>query len=158
SFLGAALAARIRDDPEVARVVAIDVRPPEEVHPRVGFRQLDLSRPSAELELADVFHHEGVNTVVHVAFLGGPIADVAFAHELEAIGTLNVLTASAAARVDRLVVQSTTAVYGAHPKNPALITEEQPLRAPEGFRFLGDRLEAEREVERFARDHPRTTV
>src|SRR5262245_61472719 len=107
SFLGSALIQRLRDEPRWKRIVAVDVRPPEGAHSRVVFRRLDLSRPSAELELAEVLGAEEVDTVVHVAFLGGPIADQAFAHELEAIGTLNVITACTAASVERLVVQST---------------------------------------------------
>lgn len=157
SFLGSRLLARLRDDPRWTRLVAVDVRPPEEAHPRVVFRRLDLSRPSAEIELAEVLTSEKVDTVVHVAFLGGPIADQAFAHELEAIGTLNVLTACTEAKVARLVVQSTTAVYGAHPRNPALLTEDQPLRAG-GVRFLEDRVDAEGALARHAREHPERQV
>jgi UDP-glucose 4-epimerase len=138
-------------------LVAVDGRPPAETHPRVVFRRLDLSRPSAELELAEILESEAVDTVAHVAFLGGPIADQAFAHELEAIGTLNVITASTAANVRRLVVQSTTAVYGAHPRNPALIGEDQPLRAG-GVRFLDDRVDAEAVLARHAREHPNRQI
>lgn len=152
-YLGRRLVGRLVEDPDVDRIVAFDLRPPELPVPKLRFARVDLTRPSADGELARILHDEGATTLVHLAFLGNPIADPVYAHELEAIGTLHVLNACADARVRRLVVQSMTALYGADPKHPALIPESRATAAPRS-RFLADKAEAERQVLRFAAEHP----
>jgi len=157
-LLGRRLAQRLAADPAVARIVAIDLRPPEEPLPKVVFHRIDLTRPSADQEIADILLVERCAALVHLAFFGEPIPNASYAHELEVIGTLHVLTAATAAKVERLVMRSTTAVYGAHPKNPSLIREDQRTRGAPSSRFVGDKLEAEREVRRFAEEHPEVAV
>lgn len=158
SFQGRGLEERLAADPSIERIVAVDLRPPEASHPKTIFRRVDLTRPSADQELADVLLVEGVDTLAHLAFFATPIHNAVYAHELEAIGTLHVLSAAAAARVKRLVVQSTTAVYGAHRKNPNLLTEEHAARGSPQSRFVTDKVEAERQVLRFAKEHPEVAV
>jgi len=51
-------------------------------------------------------------------------------------------------------VPSTTAVYGARPGNPILLDEDAPLHGCPGSRFVTDRLEVERQLMAFRRDHP----
>src|SRR4029077_18979767 len=53
---------------------------------------------------------------------------------------------------------STTLVYGAHPKNPNFLTEDAELRGHRDSRFVNDKVRAERQVQRFAREHPRVEV
>jgi len=158
SYLGSGLAERLASDPTIERVVAVDLRPPRSVPARMIFRRVDLTRPSADQELADVLAVEAVDTIVHLAFFASPIHNAAYAHELEAIGTLHVLSAAAATHAERLVVQSTTTVYGAHRKNPALLTEEHPVRGSPQSRFVTDKVEAEKQVLRWAREHEEVEV
>lgn len=158
SFFGVGLVERLVGDPTIERIVAIDLRPPRQIPPRMIFRRVDLTRPSADQELSDVLAVEGVETVVHLAYLPSPIHNATYAHELEAIGTLHLLAAAAASRVKHLVVQSTTAVYGAHPRNPNLLTEEHPVRGSPQSRFVTDKVEAERQVLRWAKEHPKAKV
>lgn len=155
SFLGRSLAERLSRDPSIERIVQVDLRPPEHLPPNSIFRRVDLTRPSADQELADVLLVEKVDTLVHLAYFGTPVPDASYAHELEAIGTLHMLSAVATAGVRRLVVQSTTAVYGAHRKNPQLLTERHPTRGAPTSRFITDKVEAETQVLRFAADRRR---
>ena len=156
-FLGRRLVARLTDDPRVERIVAVDLRPPEAVHPKLRFVRVDLTRPGADRELGEALSDEGATSLVHLAFFGSPVGNAAYAHELEAIGTLHVVTAAAAAKLPRFVLQSTTAVYGASPKNPSLLDERRPVTTPRS-RFLADKVEAERQVARFAAETPRAEV
>jgi UDP-glucose 4-epimerase len=152
-FLGKRLVDRLLADPDVDRVLACDIRPPDLPVPKLLYHRVDLTRPSADQELGRILADEGAATLVHLAFLANPIGDSTYAHELEAIGTLHVLNACAEAGVRRLVVQSTTALYGAHPKHPARIPEgHEP--GPARSQFLADKAEAERQVLRFAGEHP----
>jgi UDP-glucose 4-epimerase len=53
---------------------------------------------------------------------------------------------------------STTLVYGAHPKNPNFLTEDAELRGHRDSRFVNDKVRAEKQVQRFAREHPNVSV
>ena len=77
-----------------------------------------------------------------------------WAHELEDVGTMHVLNACAGVEPRRLVMISTTLVYGAHPKNPNFLTEDSELRGHRDSRFVNDKVRAEKQVQRFAREHP----
>jgi len=156
--IGRGLCARLAADPSIERVVAIDVRTPEELQPGIHFHRLDLSRPSAEQELADILLVEEADTIVHLAYFGAPVPDAAYAHEVEVIGTLHTLTAATAAQVRRIVVRSTSLIYGAHAKNPSLIREEDRIRGSAASRFVNDKVEAEQQVREFAASHPDTQV
>jgi UDP-glucose 4-epimerase len=92
--------------------------------------------------------------VVHCAFFTSPRRDTSYAHELESIGTLNLLAACAAAGVQHLLVRSFTAVYGARGQNPNFLTEERPLQPDVSLGWVRDKLEAEQHVASFARRYP----
>jgi UDP-glucose 4-epimerase len=57
---------------------------------------------------------------------------------------------------------STTLVYGAHPKNPNFLTEDAELRGhrsdDHSGRFVNDKVRAERQAQRFAREHREVEV
>lgn len=142
------------------RVLAIDARAPEgPLPPNAELVRLDLTRPGADGHLAAAFQAAGVEAVLHAAFLGRPVQNRMFAHELEAIGTLHVLNACAAAKVRKLVVTSTTGVYGAGPRNPNWLREDAPLCEPrDRSEFVADKVEAEHQVADFAAAHPAVVV
>ena len=58
-------------------------------------KKLDLTLPSADADMAAIVEREGVDTVLHAAFLSTPTHAHAWAHELEALGTMHVLNACA---------------------------------------------------------------
>jgi UDP-glucose 4-epimerase len=157
SFLGAGLLARLVEARGGDDVVAIDLAPaPGALDVRT--RELDLTEPASDQRLRDLLRKEQVDTVVHLAFFTNPRRDAAQAHELESIGTLNLLAAAAAAGVRQVVLRSFTAVYGAQGQNPNLLAEDSPLRPRPGLRWVRDKLEAEQHAAAFARRYPEVTV
>lgn len=50
---------------------------------------------------------------------------------------------------------STTLVYGANPKNPNFLAETSELRGHRDSRFINDKVHAEKQALRFAREHAR---
>jgi UDP-glucose 4-epimerase len=158
-FFGSAVLSRLEEDRRVHKVLAIDVRKPALPLDKVEFYKVDLTMPTADADLAAIFAREEVDTVVHTAFLSSPTHAVAWAHELEDIGTMHVLNACAEARagVRKVVVLSTTMVYGADAGNPNFIREDAELAAG-GSSFIEDKVGAERQVARFAKEHPETVV
>jgi UDP-glucose 4-epimerase len=157
-FLGTELIKRLEEDRRYARVLALDIRKPEIPLEKTEYHALDLTVPTVDAELAELLRAEGVDTLVHAAFLSYPTHAAEWAHELEDIGTMHVLNACAEVRPARLVMVSTTLVYGASPHNPNFLTEDHPLRGHADSRFITDKLRAEKQVQRFAAENPATQV
>ena len=150
---------RLGADPSCERLVVCDREAPElsvQAEGRVFGEALDLTHPVADQRVKALIEAHEINTVIHLGFLALPTHHSAWAHEVEAIGTLHLLNGCAAAGVDAVLLQSSTAVYGPHPRNPNFLSEDQPLRGVPASRFVCDRVEAERLLARFKRDCPET--
>jgi UDP-glucose 4-epimerase len=162
TFLGSELVRRLEEDPRYRRVLILDVRNPrpEQTHPgaKVAFYNVDLTQPTVDDDLATLLDREEVDTVVHGAFLSHPTHAQEWAHELEDVGTMHVLNACAEVGPPRLVMVSTTLVYGAHPRNPNFLSESAELRGHRDSRFINDKVRAEKQALRFARENPATRV
>jgi nucleoside-diphosphate-sugar epimerase len=147
--VGEALLRRLVGHDGIGRVVAIDVRRGDVEGPtwRIG----DVRDPVVAQYLS------GVDAVVHLAVdwsLGTPAADRS---ALNVRGTQTVVTAAAAAGVKRVVVVTSSSVYGALPDNPTPLPEDAPLLAPpEGI--VADLLEIERLAQDARRVHPGLAV
>ncbi|MDQ3370089.1 MAG: NAD-dependent epimerase/dehydratase family protein [Myxococcota bacterium] len=162
TFLGGELLRRLEEDPRYTRVLALDVRPPG-LRPggKVEFVKIDLTQPTVDGELATLLQTHAVDTFVHGAFLSHPTHAAEWAHELEDVGTMHVLNACSGASPRRFIMISTTLVYGAHPKNPNFLVEEAELRGHRSLhegRFVNDKVRAEKQVQRFAKEHPEVEV
>jgi len=159
TYLGTELLRRLEEDRAYGKVLALDVRPPPLVTGgKVGFVKIDLTQPTIDDELATLLTREQVDTVVHGAFLSHPTHASEWAHELEDVGTMHVLNACAGTSPRRLVMVSTTLVYGAHAHNPNFLTEDAELRGHRDSRFINDKVRAEKQAQRFARENPATGV
>ena len=101
----------------------------------------------------------GSRSLVHAAFREDPDPNLEMDHELETIGTLHVMHACAAAKVRRLVVVSSTMLYGPWPDNPNFLTEAHPAARASGRPQRGKpAIEAESLLASWARGHPDTEV
>ncbi|HEY5934126.1 MAG TPA: NAD-dependent epimerase/dehydratase family protein, partial [Kofleriaceae bacterium] len=159
TFLGGELLRRLEEDPRYSRVLALDVRPPPLTPSgKIEFVKIDLTQPTVDGELATLLEKYEVDTFVHGAFLSHPTHAAEWAHELEDVGTMHVLNACAEVQLRKLVVASTTLVYGAKPLNPNFLTEDSELRGHRDSRFVNDKLRAEKQVQRFAKEHPSVEV
>ncbi len=158
SFLGKNLIGVLEEDSTVSGIVTLDVAAPPTAGKKTRHYELDLTRPSAEVRIAEVLRAEDVETVLHLAFLSSPSHAPAFAHELESVGTMRVVTACRSARVRKLVQASTTLLYGARPTNPNFLSERHPLRPRRDDPFFADKLEAEQEALKLGQRGSRTVV
>jgi UDP-glucose 4-epimerase len=158
SFLGSRLLRRLVESRGPQSVVVVDVaHPPAALH-EVRYRIVDLTLPVADQKLAEVLGEEEVTTVVHAAFFTDPRRDTSYAHELESIGTMNLMAACSAAGVEHVVQRSFTAIYGARGDNPSFLREESPPRPNPRFWWIQDKLEAEQHALTFARRYPKMSV
>lgn len=154
TFVGQRLAERLLARPDAPRVVGIDLRRPLRLEGRVSFRRLDLTHPTADGELAAILADERVDTLVHLAFRSSPSADREYDHELETIGSLHVMHACSAAKVGRLVLASSTMLYGPRPTNPNFLVEEHALNGHPDAHCVENRVEAEELLADWAPRHP----
>jgi len=152
SEFGALLLPRLLAEPRVGELLTFGPRPVTGA--RLTHHRVDLTRWDVESELEAALSAGPVDVLYHLAFLQGRTRGAAFAHELEVIGTLHTLAAAVRAGVRHVVVPSTTVVYGARPGNPVLLDEDAPLHGCPGSRFVTDRVEVERQLLAFRRDHP----
>ena len=151
--LGRRFARLLSTDPAVERVIGVDVVPPRGDMGDVRFVRADIRNPV----IAKVIAGEDVDTVVHMSVIATPgtAGGRTSMKELNVIGTMQLLAAcQRAASLKRLVVRSSTAVYGSSPRDPAMFTEDMaPKRMPRSG-FAKDVVEVEGYVRGFARRRP----
>ncbi|WP_300643984.1 NAD-dependent epimerase/dehydratase family protein [Nocardioides sp.] len=155
--LGRTFARSLAGDPGVDRVIGVDVVPPRGDVGDVSFVRADIRNPV----IAKVIAKEDVDTVVHMSVIATPgtAGGRNTMKELNVIGTMQLLAAcQRATSLQHLVVKSTTTVYGASNRDPAMFTEDmQPRRAPRSG-YAKDVAEIESYVRGFARRRPDVRV
>ncbi|MFI6673563.1 NAD-dependent epimerase/dehydratase family protein [Kribbella sp. NPDC050470] len=154
---GARCARRLADDPSIGTVLGVDVVPPRAELGRVRFVRADIRNPV----IAKVIAAEDVDTVVHTGVVATPgsAGGRSSMKEINVIGTMQLLAAcQKAPGVAKLVVKSSTTVYGAGPRDPAMFTEEMAPRAIHQTGLSKDAVEVEGYVRGFARRRPDVCV
>jgi UDP-glucose 4-epimerase len=139
-------------------VVVFDLVPPADMPGEVRHRFLDLNLPFADGSLYKLLLEETPDVIVHLAQLRSPSHNATYAHELNSIGALHVFAAAGEAKVPRVILGSTSLVYGARGDNPNFLTEEHRLRPDPQDRFVRDFVEAESHAREHVRRHPETAV
>jgi UDP-glucose 4-epimerase len=159
-FLGGRLAARLAADPSIDRVLGVDTVPPaRDLRNRMGrveFVRADIRNPL----IAKVVARAEVDTIVHAALSPDPSGGGGAAtKEMNVLGTMQLLAAAQAVpSMRRMVLESTTAVYGASPADPALFDETMtPNDLPTGG-YARDATEIEGYLRGFARRRDDVTV
>ncbi len=154
---GAHCARELAADDRLEGVIGVDVVPPRADLGKVRFVRADIRNPV----IAKVIAGEGVDTVVHsgVVATPGSAGGRSSMKEINVIGTMQLLAAcQKAPDVSKLVVKSSTTVYGAGPRDPALFTEEMAPRAISQSGYSKDAVEVEGYVRGFARRRPDVIV
>ncbi|MGH3367010.1 MAG: NAD-dependent epimerase/dehydratase family protein [Nocardioidaceae bacterium] len=156
-YLGGRFARSLTADPDIERVIGVDVVPPRADLGPAHFVRADIRNPV----IAKVIVGENVDTVVHMSVLATPGrgGGRAAMKETNVIGTMQLLAAcQRAPGVRKLVLKSSTAIYGASSRDPAMFTEEMaPKRMPRSG-FAHDSVEIEGYVRGFSRRRPDVTV
>lgn len=156
-YLGSQMARILADDPDVQRVVAVDVVPPRLDLGSVEFIRADIRNPV----IGKIIAATEVDTVVHMGVIATPMqaGGRATMKDINVIGTMQLLAAcQKSAKVDRLVVKSTASVYGSGPRDPALFTEDTAPQHPPTSGWAKDSVEVEGYVRGFARRRPDVAV
>ncbi|HEX2902989.1 MAG TPA: NAD-dependent epimerase/dehydratase family protein [Jatrophihabitans sp.] len=160
-YLGCRLAGRLAADPNIDRVIGVDTTPPArgdlDLLGRTEFIRADIRNPL----IAKVISQANVDTVVHASVTATPhhAGGRTPMKELNVIGTMQLLAACGKSEsVRRLVVKSTTAVYGASSRDPGVFTEDMPAKSLPRSGYAKDAVEVEGYIRGFIRRRPDVAV
>jgi UDP-glucose 4-epimerase len=146
-FWGGHLARRLEAIESVERIVAVDTRSPNVNLERTDFIRADIRHSL----IGKLIRALDIDTVVHASLIVDPRrASPREVHETNVIGTMNLIAACGGpdSPVRKLVVKSSTAIYGCEPEDPSFWSETMVRRSPPRDTFTRD-LD---EVEAYARD------
>ena len=150
-YVGSGLIEDLCSDERVSRVLGFDVRPSSVRHPKFVFDEVDVRNPALEARL------DGVDVVIHLAFIMDPIKDEALMRDVNLNGSQNVFRCAATAGVRKIIYTSSATAYGAHPDNDVPLTEDSPLRANLDFSYPAHKLEVEYVVKEIRGEFPDVT-
>ncbi|WP_239404684.1 NAD-dependent epimerase/dehydratase family protein [Frankia sp. Cj3] len=155
--LGAQVASVFAADPEIENVIGVDTIPPHGDLGCTQFVRADIRNPL----IAKVIGAAAVDTVLHLNVIATPLGagGRSAMKEINVIGTMQLLAAcQKAPSVTKVIVKSTTTIYGSSPRDPALFTEEMEPRALPHGGYSKDAFEVEGYVRGFSRRRPDVTV
>ncbi|MFN0282088.1 MAG: NAD-dependent epimerase/dehydratase family protein [Kineosporiaceae bacterium] len=156
-YLGGLFARVLSADPQIDRIIGVDVVPPPHDVGRSDFVRADIRNPV----IAKVIGAAAVDTVVHMNVIATPTSagGRVSMKEINVIGTMQLLAAcQKAPSVRRLVVKSTSSVYGASPRDPAMFTEDTGAKVLPRSGWGKDSVEVEGYVRGFSRRRPDVEV
>lgn len=145
-FLGGYLTARLVQNPSIDKVIAVDaISPSKDLQRRMGraeFVRADIRNPF----IAKVIRNSDVDTVVHAAAASyaARSGGRATLKELNVMGAMQLFSAcQKAPTVRRVVLKSTSEVYGSHAHDPVVFTEDSSSRRPPDEGFARDSVDIE---------------
>lgn len=160
-FLGGYLTARLAQNPLINHVIAVDaIAPSKDLLRRMGraeFVRADIRNPF----IAKVIRNGDVDTVVHAAAAsyaprsGGR----ATLKELNVMGAIQLFAAcQKAPSLRRVILKSTSEVYGSSAHDPVMFTEDTSARRPPSDGFARDSIDIEGYARGLGRRRPDITV
>jgi UDP-glucose 4-epimerase len=150
NYLGLRIAKRFEDDDEVEAVVGVDLREPSVPIDKLEFVHADIRSPL----IARIIDSSEIDTLIHTNITSHPsrLGGRSQMKENNVIGTLQLLAAAQRAKkVKRVIMKSSTAVYGMGPKEPSIVGEDHDNRHSHLYGYGKDCAEAETYVRDFAR-------
>jgi UDP-glucose 4-epimerase len=152
-FLGLRLAKRLAEEGVADALIGVDLEEPHERVYGLEFVRVDIRSPL----IARVIEATRVDTIVHTNIgssltrFGGRAA----MKENNVIGTMQLLAAAQrAARVAKVIMKSSAAIYGSHPGEPSLVPEDHAGSQVRLSGYGKDCAEAEAYARDFGRRRP----
>lgn len=148
-YWGTRLALRLEQDPRYELILGVDTQVPTAGQfSRTEFLGLDVKSPM----LLDVLTAQRIDTVVHLNIVHS--RDKERMLDNNVLGTRHVLAACAEVGVKKLVLKSSTGVYGALADNPNFLPESWPLRGRPYHPYFRSYVEVEKYASEFLGRHP----
>ncbi len=155
--LGSRMARILSRETSIDRVIGVDIVPPREDIGGAEFFRADIRNPV----ISKVLVSTGADTVVHMGVISTPVqaGGRSTMKEINVIGSMQLL--AACQRLDQIakvIVKSSSTVYGSGPKDPALFTEDTEPRHPPTSGWAKDSVDVEGYVRAFSRRRPDVCV
>jgi UDP-glucose 4-epimerase len=157
TFWGGRVAQALENDPSIEIIVGLDTSDPTVKLERTEFVRADQGYSI----LARIVRATQVDTILHTFLvLDSTKMSGRSLHEINVIGTMNLLAAAGApdSSVRHVVVKSSTLVYGASHRDPTWFREDMARTRPARTRVERSLLEVESYLRDFAEDSPHVTV
>jgi UDP-glucose 4-epimerase len=149
-FLGLRLAKHLQGDERIDALIGVDLDEPPIPIDGLEFVRADIRSPL----IARVLEATNVDSIIHTNIASSParLGGRSQMKENNVIGTMQLLAAAQRSeRVRRVIVKSSTAVYGSGPAEPSILPEDHAARQVELSGYGKDCAEAET----YARDYGR---
>lgn len=153
-FLGSRLVERLINETTVERIIGFDIAAPRSLPPKVKFFQMDVLDPA----IVSVLEKQQIETIIHLAFVLFPLREKKRHYAIDVDGSRNVLEAAEKTNIKKIIIASSTSVYGVHDDNPELIYEEYPLKPNPDNEYAVHKTEVEALVAAFRQRHPEVCV
>jgi UDP-glucose 4-epimerase len=151
------MAQALEAKPDVEMILGLGTK-----EPRVPLERTEFVRSDQKYSiLSRIVRATQVDTIVHTFLETNSVSVPSrVLHEINVIGTLNLLAAagSSGASVRKVIVKSSTHVYGSAPADPTWFREEDVRTGPVRTRLERSLLEVETLVRDFADDNPHLAV
>ena len=105
-------------------------------------------------KVEDIFRHGGIKALIHMAIIHDPRLPQAEHHQFNVLGTKAVLGHAAKYGVKKVVILSSTNVYGPQPENDNFLTEDSPLLGSQRFPDIRDLVEVDMVAQQSMWQHP----
>ena len=135
------------------RVLGIDLKPMTKPLPGVEFIEADIRNQL----LAELFKAEKVDTIVHCAFRWRQRRNEEV-FDSNVLGTMRMLGAAALAGVRKVILPSSTIVYGANPDSPSFLDEDSDFVGRPSYAYLRELREIETFVNGYRRQQPTMVI
>src|SRR5437868_2415536 len=132
------------------RVVGLDRRPFPGAPKDLEVHHVDIRKRRVE----DVFRRGEVKALVHMAIIHDPRLQQAEHHSFNVLGTKAVMEFAAKHGIKKVVVLSSTNVYGPQPENDNFLTEDSPLLGSQRFAEIRDLVEVDMVAQQYMWKHP----
>jgi UDP-glucose 4-epimerase len=157
TFWGSRLAQELEQRADVEVIVGLDT-----IEPVLPLERTDFVRADSSYSiLARIVHATAIDTILHTHLVvdSTKLSGRAM-HEINVIGTMNLLAAagSAGSPVRKVVVKSSTLVYGSGYQDPYFFREDTPRSRGPQTRIERSLIECEAFVRDFAEDNPHMLV
>ncbi len=140
-------------DPTIESVLCLDVVPPKISHDKLEFAKADVRDAEGLVHL-----FEGVDTVVHLAFLIARYRPKELYEGINIEGSKNVCRAAVSAGVTQIVYASSVAVYGLVRSHPVPIVEDSPRVHQPDFSYNDAKWRVEAFMDEFEQQHPQLII
>jgi UDP-glucose 4-epimerase len=132
------------------QIVGIDRRPFREKPKDIEHHQIDVRKRKVE----EVFRRRRIEALIHLGIMHDPRMPFSEAHSFNILGTHKIFDLCVQHHVKKVVVLSSSNVYGPRPDNSNFLTEETPLMAADRYSDVRDLIELDMYAQSFLWKHP----